>query len=216
MGMNYRDMSDPAGAAACVFLHRAAVLLLGLIAGCAAPQQTQQEESDFFAQFPPARLSETLIHSPSGDMTARVPSDWVSIDAEKVAEPGIFAVICNPEYTLSVVFNEVPLDNILRAAFERSGMNGLIQASYARRQRRAVEKAQGMQEVEQFSIGVRRFGAYMYTTDSMRTITRVALFYTDAHLYECSITHLTFNDRELPEPRIVRNIHQIILEGIEW
>jgi hypothetical protein len=70
--------------------------------------------------------------------------------------------------------------------------------------------------VEQFTIGQRKFGAYMYTTDSMQTITRVAVFFTNYHLYECTITHLTFGEKELPDPRTLRDMHQIILGGIEW
>jgi hypothetical protein len=56
----------------------------------------------------------------------------------------------------------------------------------------------------------------MYTTDSMQTMTRVAVFFTNYHLYECSITHLTFGEKELPDPRTLREMHQIILGGIEW
>jgi hypothetical protein len=186
-----------------------------IAAGCSTPKQTQQQP-DFFSQFPLVSLSPNTIHSPSGDMTARVPAEWVSVDAEKLENPQIFGVACRPDYTVSVVFNEVPMDNTIRASFDRGGMGGLLEASFARRQRRVGGRAGEMQEVEQFTIGQRKFGAYMYTTDSMQTITRVAVFFTNFHLYECSIIHLTFGEKELPDPRTLRDMHQIILGGIEW
>jgi hypothetical protein len=149
-------------------------------------------------------------------MTAHLPSNWVTIDPEKMEDPQIFAVACDPDYTLSLVFSEVTLDNSSRAGLDRKGMRGLLDASFARRQKRTGMRAREVGDVEEFVIGLRKFGAYTYTTDSMHTVTRVALFYTNYHLYECAITQLTFSEREPLPPKQVRDIHQLVLTTVEW
>jgi hypothetical protein len=117
---------------------------------------------------------------------------------------------------MSLVFSEIPLDNSIRTGFDRGGMRGVMEASFLRRQKRSAGRAQGMSEIEEITIGTRQFGCYIYTTDSMRTITRVAVFYTSAHLYECAITHLAFSAHDLPSQRTVRQVHQLVLSAIEW
>ena len=82
------------------------------------------------------------------------------------------------------------------------------------------ERSGGMElpliESGEFTIGRRRFYAYLYTNDGMVTCTRVALFYTDKNLYECTITHLPYSESELPSRERMQEIHQIVLGGITW
>ncbi|MBS1911182.1 MAG: hypothetical protein JST22_04275 [Bacteroidetes bacterium] len=189
--------------------------LVLLVAGCTGAKQTQQEETGT-PTTPPISLSAEQLHSPSGDMTARIPKGWVIVDAGKLESPQVFAVTCNPEYTMSVIFSESPVDNAARGIFSRDGLRGLVDASFQRHRKRSNGRAAMTGDIEEFAIGRRQFAAYTYTTDSTQTFTRVAVFYTNAHLYECAITHLTFNARELPNAKLVRAIHQVILGGIDW
>jgi hypothetical protein len=149
-------------------------------------------------------VSQTRVHSPSGDMSARLPEGWVTLEVERLDAPQLFAVACNPEYTASLLFSATGVDNAARKGFDRSGMTGLAEASFERRRKRSDGRAQLVAEYEEFAIGRRRFGAYTYSTDSMQTLTRVAVFYTASNLYECAITHLTFTDRELPSLKTLR------------
>lgn len=184
------------------------------LAGCTGAQQTRKEEE---TGSPPAIvLSAEQIHSPSGDMTAHVPKTWVTVDAEKLESPQVFAMFCNPEYTLSAVFTETPVDNTARGVFSRDGLKGLVDASFQRHRKRSNGRAVLVGSVEEFAIGRRQFAAYTYTTDSSTTMTRVAVFYTTDHLYECAMTQLTFTGRDLASPKSMRAIHQLILGSIEW
>jgi hypothetical protein len=195
----------------------AVILLMAMVmAGCTGPQQTQKEERDFFSEFPLVALSADVIHSPQGDMTARLPQGWVMLDAGALETPGVFAAACDTAYTLSVVFSEVPVDAAVRDGYSRRGLRGLGEASFQRRQKRSNSRAQLVGDVEEFAIGRRLFTAYTYSTDSMRTLTRTAVFFTQSHLYECAITHLTFSDRALPTPRAMGEIHELVLGTIEW
>lgn len=187
-----------------------------LAAGCASTKKVQQEEDDFYAKFPPLTLSNELVHSPGGDMTARIPQDWVTLDPEKLESPQIFAAMCNPAYTVSVLFSELPIDGTLRSVIDREGLKGVAELDLQRRSRRGNGRIQQIGETEEFALGRRRFGAYTYTTDSSKTLTRVAVYSTGAKVYACAITHLTFNDHELPAPATMREMHQIILSGVEW
>ncbi len=183
------------------------------MAACGGATQTQRQEE---AVAPTMAFSSDQLHSPSGDMTARVPLGWVTLETERLEAPQVFVVACNPEYTLSVVFSETPVDNTARGVFSRDGLRGLVDASFQRHRKRSNSRATMIGNVEEFAIGRRQFAAYTYTTDSLATMTRVAVFYTNAHLYECAITHLTFSARELPNERSLRAIHQLILGTIEW
>jgi hypothetical protein len=191
-------------------------LLAGLLAGCASTKNVQQEDDDFYSKFPPLALSSELIHSPGGDLTARIPKDWITIDPEKLESPQIFAAACNPDYTVSLIFSELQLDNTVRSIFDREGLKGVAELDIQRRQRRSNGRLQQIGETEEFAIGRRKFGAFTYSTDSSKTLTRVAVFSTGTKLYSCAITHLTFNDHEIPSAQTMREMHQIVLGGMEW
>lgn len=148
-------------------------------------------------------------------MSARLPSGWVTLDVDKLQSPELFAMACNPDYTMSLIFSSISVDNAARKGFDRSGMAGLADASFERHRKRTAGRARLISETEEFAIGRRRFGAYTYTTDSMQTLTRVAVFYTATNLYECAITHLTFTDRELPTLATLREVHQLVLATVE-
>jgi hypothetical protein len=188
--------------------------MLLVMAGCTGSRQTQQ--TDEAAGVPQIAFAPDQIHSPSGDMSARVPKGWVLLDAEKLESPQVFAVACDPAYTISVIFSEAPVDNVARGIFSRDGLKGLVDASFQRHFKRSHNRAAMVGDIEEFAIGRRQFAAYTYSTDSMQTVTRVAVFFTNSHLYECAITHLTFNAHDLPNEKTVRGIHQLILGSIEW
>lgn len=188
------------------------LLVLLLIPGCIGTRQTQAVPP----VTPPITLSNEQIHSPSGDMSARLPYNWVMLDAQQIESPQVFAVACNPEYTLSVIFSEIPIDNTMKSRFSRDGVGGLIDLSFERRMRRSNGRATTIGDVEEFAIGKRRFSAYSYTTDTSKTMTRVAIFYTARNLYECAITELTFSDHPLPDIPTLTYIHQLILGGVDW
>jgi hypothetical protein len=194
----------------------AGLLLAMVVAGCTGPKQAQKEDDDFFTKFPLVTLSNDVIHSPEGDMTARLPEGWVMIDAGALHAPGVFAAACDTAYTVSLIFSEVPVDAAVREGFSRRGLKGLGEASFQRRQKRSNNRAQLVGDVEEFAIGRRLFTAYTYSTDTMKTLTRTAVFFTNSHLYECAVTHLTFNNRELPSRRVMGEIHELVLGTIEW
>ncbi len=188
-----------------------------IVSGCAGSRETTQVKQEVFEdRVPVVQLATEQIHSPSGDMTARLPRQWVTLDPGALEMPQAFTVACNPDYTVAVIFSEIPLDNAMRDGYGRNGMKGLLQVSFDQRKKQLGEQVQLVGQMEEFAIGQRRFGAYTYTTDSSFTTTRVAMFYTDFHLYESAITHLTFHQFELPSPETLREIQQIILSSVEW
>lgn len=199
-------------------LHRIPLLLLlfplAMAAGCFGAKQTVRTEAS--EPGPALAFAPEQIHSPSGDMAARLPKDWVTIDAEQLESPQVFAIACDPAYTLSVIFSETAADNAARSILARDGLQGLVDASFQRHVKRSRGRAEITGETEEFAIGRRRFAAYTYTTDSTLTLTRVAVFYTNTHVYECALTHLTFNSQDLANARAFRGIHQLILGSIEW
>lgn len=220
MNTEMHEITPPTAASRTVKPSGATLLTLAFglaISGCIGGQQTVQSEGDEFnSKFPAVTVSDRRIHSPTGDMSARLPDGWVTLDVEKLEAPELFAVACNPEYTISLVFSAVGVDNDARKGFDRGGMAGLAEASLERHRKRSGGRAIAVADIEEFAIGRRRFGAYTYTTDSSRTMTRVAVFYTASNLYECAVTHLTFTDRDLPTLKTLREIHQLVLASVEW
>lgn len=186
------------------------------IVGCAGTRETQKQTEASAEIFPAVILSSEPIHSPGGDMTARIPKGWVTIEVEKLDAPQVFAMTCDPDYTMSIVFCEITVDNQVRASFAKEGMNGLIEASFQRRRQKSLQRARKVGASEEITIGNRRFGIYNYTTDSVGTMTRVAIFFTNTHLYECSITNLNFTDRDLVTPDLLREVHDIVLGSVWW
>ncbi len=193
------------------------LLPLLLLAGCAAPKETTPvEEEDFFASLPAVELSDEVVYSPEGDMRARLPEGWVTLDDRRFDNPEIFAVACDPEYRMVIVFSEVPMDAALGELFRSKGMLGLLQANYNERQTRMAGATPQLLSGEEFALGRRKFGAYAFTADSGMTMTRVALFYTPKHLYECSISALPYTESDVPSNETLKDVHQVVLGGIEW
>lgn len=188
-----------------------------MLSGCAAPKEaTTGEEEDFFAAIPVIELSEDVVYSPEGDMRARLPERWVTLDDTRFGNPDIFAVACDPEYRMVIVFSEIPLDASLGEVFRSKGMVGLLQENYNQRLEQMDKERTQLLGAEEFALGRRKFGAYAFTADSGATMTRVALFYTPKHLYECTISSLPYTESDVPPIETVKEIHQIVLGGIEW
>jgi hypothetical protein len=211
--------ANDAGGRVRALVRRLAFAAMGsvLVSGCIGSQgAVQSEREDFNSKFPAVTVSDSRIHSPTGDMSARLPEGWVTLDVDKLDSPDLFAVACNPDYTMSLIFSATSVDNAARRGFDRGGMAGLAEASFERHRKRSGGRAALLSEYEEFTIGRRRFGAYTYSTDSNRTLTRVAVFYTASNLYECAVTHLTFSDRDLPSMQTLREVHQLVLSTVEW
>lgn len=187
-----------------------ATLLSG---GCFAPRATQQGPP---ANVPAVVLSSEQLTSPSGELSTRLPRDWITLDARQFEEPQIFVVACNPTYTMSVIVSESPIDQGMRSRFEKDGEKGLVEMSFEKRQRRSNGRATMVGDIQEFAIGPRRFSAYTYTTDSSRTLTRVAVFFTPRNFFECAMTQLTFGSGDIPDLATMVYLHQVILGGMEW
>ena len=196
-----------------------ALLIVGMVtvAGCAGARRSQKPASDddFLAMFPAVTFSSHLVHSPSGDMSARLPQGWILLDASRLGSPEVFAMACDSDYTMSVIFSEVTVDELAREGYNRAGLHGLGEASFTRRTRRNP-KASLVGTIEEFAIGRHLFSGYTYTTDSSKTLTRTAVFYTSSKLYECSVTELDFTEHPVPSARTLTDVHQLILGTIEW
>ncbi len=196
------------------------ILLLPLLLSCAAQKEAvneEQEPEDIWSMIPAVELSDDVVYSPAGDMRAHLPEDWIALDAMRFGNPDIFAVACDPDYTMAVVFSSVPLDPDLGDVFRRSGMIGLLKKNFQDRVERIGDWYSPLLiDAEEFALGRRRFGAYTFTTDSSLSMTRVGMFYTRKNLYECAITHLPYSESELPDIIKLKEIHQIVLGGIEW
>lgn len=195
------------------------ILLLAcllLFGGCPSPKQVVKS-ADTVAVAPPiVELSADLVHSPGGDMTVRIPAGWVTMDVEQLQAPQVFSVACNPGYTMSLVMGEIPVENNVRAAYDANGLKGLAEVSFQRRWKGSQSKAQMVGIVEELELGKRRFATYAYSTDDAATITRVAVFFTTTHLYECAITNLTFSDGEPASLQTMQEILRVVLASVMW
>ncbi|MGE3801982.1 MAG: hypothetical protein AB7H80_13255 [Candidatus Kapaibacterium sp.] len=195
-------------------------LLSTLILSCAAPKEVVKEEEeveDFWSMIPLVELSDDVVYSPAGDMRAHLPEGWISMNANQFGNPDIFAVACDPDYRMAVIFSNIPLDAEIGDVFRGGGMMGLLKKNYQDRVERINDWFQPqLIDAEEFALGRQRYGAYTFTTDSNLTVTRVGLFYTRKNLYECTMTHLPYSESELPTTEEMKEIHQIVLGGIEW
>ena len=201
------------------------LLALGLLSmffywGCGAEKEIVKEEptiEEIIASIPPIELSEeNLVYSRAGDLRAALPKKWIALDALGFNIPELFVVACDADYSMTLLFSEIPLGKELGSAYQAGGMAGLAREHFRDRSERSGGMELQLIESGEFTIGRRRFYAYLYTNDGMVTCTRVALFYTDKNLYECTITHLPYSESELPSRERMQEIHQIILGGITW
>lgn len=198
-----------------------AVLAAAALAAClnfSACTGSRKSATDADTSFvpPDVTLAAEAIHSPNGDMMARLPKGWVRLNAPELESPQVFSVACNPEYTMSVIFSEGSIDNATLATVDKVGLRAIAQNAFMRRYNRSGRRAKMFGEVEEFAIGLRKFGAYTYSVDTMKTFTRVAVFATNSHLYECALTQMTFRDNQIPSVRTMKYIQQLILSSVEW
>jgi hypothetical protein len=187
-------------------------------AGCSAEKEVVREQTieELIASIPAIELSaDDLVYSRAGDLRAALPVGWVSLDALSFGIPELFVVACDADYSMTLLFSEIPIDRELGRSYQDGGMPALVKAHFEDRKDRAIPEVLEFVGGE-FTIGRRRFYGYLYTQDKGVTYTRVALFTTGRNLYECTITHLPYSESDLPSLERFQEIHQIILSGITW
>ncbi|MCE2503515.1 MAG: hypothetical protein J4G05_05620 [Chlorobi bacterium] len=195
------------------------IVLFVSLASCAAPKKVVEENGIEYLWeiIPIVELSEEVVYSPANDMRAYLPDAWVALDATRFSNPDIFAIACDLDYRMALIFRQIPIDPELGDIYRRQGLLGLLKKNYEDRLECISDWfSPQLLGAEEFALGRRRFGAYTFTTDSSLTMTRVALFNTPKNLYECAITHLPYSESELPTNDELEEIHQIVLGGVEW
>lgn len=203
-------------------VRRCLILLFPLLLVACTPSKESADVpeptiEELIASIPPIELSDDAqVYSLDGDMRASVPVGWVTLDPLAFDNPDIFAVACDDDYSMALVFARIPIERDLGQRYRTGGMPVLVRDHIAQRNDRIGFDLVDVSEAGEIAIGRKKFGRYRYTTDDGRTLSYVALFATGSNIYECTVTQLPLTEADLPDADRLDRIHRIILGGIVW
>jgi hypothetical protein len=143
----------------------------------------------------PNALDEEYLHSPSGDMAARLPKGWLHVDVNTIPMQNVLEVYTDPERERVLVLLEIPGTAEFRRNVERDGMMALADESFAMKSTKLPGKLTVTRAPDIYMVHNKLFASYEYaeiSPDSLhRKENRIVLFTTGAKFYELGMIELT-------------------------
>ncbi len=195
--------------------------------GCVVVKAQQEKETTSTGKKPEQRvtalspkptvpMSEEVVRSEIGDMVSLLPAKWFLLNTKATAPVSVFAVAVNPEYTVGLVYSSLRKEDGWDSTYIKFGIVGITKISLNKRERKSpATKSVG--QMEEVSVGTKRFGIYKYTTDNGSTVNRVAVFRSSlGNFYECTMTEFSFTGRKLPSREETEQIYTSVLALIDY
>ncbi len=138
-------------------------------------------------------LDEDYLHSPTGDIAAHYPNDWLHVDIQTIPMANVEEVYTDPERQWALVLAEIPATAEFRRSVARDGMMALADQSFAAKS----AKMSGLiitRPAEIYSENGKLLASYDYAesgTDSLhRMENREVLFTTGSKFYELGMINV--------------------------
>src|SRR5581483_3397482 len=114
------------------------LLPIAIFIGCGPAQKTISPTAPYAPIL--GALDENYFHSPSGDLAAHYPKDWLHVDIQTIPMANVEEVYTDHERRWALVLSEIPGTAALRRSVERDGMTALADQSFSDRSAKAPGK----------------------------------------------------------------------------
>ncbi len=166
-----------------------------LFAGCGMFGKAQRQVLPVPPYSPmPGALSDSYLHSPSGDIVAHYPKGWLHVDIHTIPLDNVEEVYTNHARSVALVLSEIPSTAEFRRNVERDGMVALADQSFASKSATAPGKLAITRPTDLYTENGKVLASYEYAElgpDSTQLVhNRVILFTTGAKFYELNMVEL--------------------------
>jgi hypothetical protein len=138
-------------------------------------------------------LDEDYLHSPTGDIAAHFPKEWLQVDIQSIPMANVEEVYTDPERSWALVLAEIPSTAEFRRSVARDGMAALADQSFAAKSAK-VPNLFITRPAEIYSENGKLLASYDYAevgNDSLHRIeNREVLFTTGSKFYELGMINL--------------------------
>ncbi|HEY3875582.1 MAG TPA: hypothetical protein VGM92_08895 [Candidatus Kapabacteria bacterium] len=140
-------------------------------------------------------LSDEYLHSPTGDVAAHYPKDWLLVDIQTIPMKNVEEVYTDHDRRWALVLAEIPATAEFRRSLARDGMAALAEQSFDEKSGKASAKLTISRPAEIYSENGKLFSSYEYSEAGADSITgivnREVLFTTGAKFYELGMVSLS-------------------------
>jgi hypothetical protein len=165
---------------------------------------------------PQITMSDQVIRSDFGDMIAFLPEDWFFVNLEDSRE-NVFSTGVNPDYSLSLVFDELTKTDDLKRVIKNKNYTELGKISLDDQKNRSKAKLELVNIFKEINIGELSFMTYYTTTTSGALISRSAVFITDfGNCYRVSLIPMDILGKPIPSNDQLDIIFESILTTVKY
>ena len=170
-------------------------LIICLVSGCSlfSPPPKPTPAGPPYAPIPDA-LSDEYLHSPSGDVAAHYPKDWLLVDIHSIPMQNVEEVYTDHDRRWALVLSELPATAEFRRSVARDGMAALAEQSFNTKSAKTDDKLTITRPAQIYTENGKLFSSYEYSeagTDSTnRIVNREVLFTTGSKFYELGMIAL--------------------------
>ncbi len=169
---------------------------------------------------PQIAMSEEYVRSKPGDLLAFLPKGWFLVDVESKMSSDIVAVAVNPEYTVSMVVQNLRSDDQLRETVRSEGLIGLARSAFERRMRKTANGVRLLSPMDKLSYGSKNFGSYEFSIDAVDSTAQrarsVVLISALDNYYEVALVPTPVTTAKPPEEDEMRKIFHSILVRLQF
>lgn len=189
--------------------------------GCLFTATERKAESIIVSVKPEIPMSDEYVRSRPGDMLAFLPQGWFLVDVEGKASSDVIAVAVNPDYTLSMVVQNIRKNDLIDQVVQKEGLLGLTRLAFEKRQRKTSNSVRLLNKFTPTTIGSRSFGVYEFTGAVQDTTTailhsRSAVFTSSlGNYYEVSLTPTTISGKSVPPDDECARVFRSIIASLQ-
>jgi hypothetical protein len=195
--------------------------LVMCLEGCLFTATEKKAESIVVSVKPEIPMSEEYVRSRPGDMLAFLPQGWFLVDVEGKASSDVIAVAVNPDYTLTMVVQNIRKNDLIDQVVQKEGLLGLTRLAFEKRQRKTSNSVRLLNKFTPTTIGSRSFGMYEFTGSAQDTTSailhsRSAVFTSSlGNYYEVSLTPTTISGKSVPPDDECARVFRSIIASLQ-
>jgi len=196
------------------------IIFLSLLSSCLVvkydQKDTEQEKSELSPR-PKVELSEEYIRSSQGDLIAFLPNEWFFIDTKGKANPNIFGIAANPDYSLSFVFYSFGKTPTTMTFAKEGDLIALARHSLEQQLSHSGGIAKLVGDIKSIKIGSKKFAIYKTSTTGGALISTTAVFFSEfGNCYRVSLIPMDILGKSIPSASESDDIFISVLTGINY
>ncbi len=162
-------------------------------------------------------LSQEYVLSLPGDVIAFLPMDWFFIDAKSGANPNIFGIAVNPDYSLSMIFSSFTKTASTISFAKDYDLIALAKLSLEQQNNKSGGKVKLIGDIKVINIGSKSFAVYKTSTTAGALMSHTSVFFSEfGNPYRMSLVPMDILGKAIPSQSESEKIFISVLTGVNY